>query len=814
MRKTLLAVLVGMSAPAFADEVDTQGGKVTEIDARVYELNQQLKPPPEPGPEIAERRLIDAQVLYELHNYEAASIILFDLVEKYQKSTAYPEALFYLADSLYLKRDYLSSRRYFEKIVEGGPTQQRYAEALQRLIELSLHTGDYSPVDGYISKLNEAAITKKLPQVPYVEGKYYYFRRQFDNALNALKAIGPDHIYYFHATYFTGACLVQQGADHYDEAISAFATILKTPAKTDSQKRITELAHMALARIYLERGQLTQAQDEYAKIGQKSDQFNDMLYESAWVAIKGKDYTKARRQLDLLLLNAPDTPLAPEVKLLVGSLHIRQNEYGPATDTFTKTRDEYDPLHKLLTDEMQKQGDPPAYFRDLIQKNLTKFDIAVVLPQDSVRWVKDEPEVQRVSTLVGDEGDLRKSLDESDELVKRLEKALTGPARVNVFPELASARAKATAFSNALTEIKQKLAGRETALLSPVAGPQKAQLDELEKERVALENLLKEIPKAEDALRQRQAQAKQAFADIDRRASELNTELTGLKAQQAASRKMYDDEMRKQKKWAPSEMPSPPALEPPPADMPYADRLTRLEGRMKEVRQKLDSSKQRMDKLKDVVLKDVVAAKTEIEGTGYDLAVADQLLSDVRKEVLDGATSIGIGDGETQKHEQVKAQYEDVLKRQHALGVDVRSRLSGGDHAKVEQIDSILDRIRAVEGKIGQFNQRIDDILDVRLKDFTTQIAEEKARMVGYRETLGGYTTESADVGGAVLAENFKAVATRFYNIVVRSDVGIIDVAWALKDSATRESNKLVAERKRELKLLDDEFKEVLKEQQ
>ena len=38
-------------------------------------------------------------------------------------------------------------------------------------------------------------------------------------------------------------------------------------------------------------------------------------------------------------------------------------------------------------------------------------------------------------------------------------------------------------------------------------------------------------------------------------------------------------------------------------------------------------------------------------------------------------------------------------------------------------------------------------------------------------------------------------------------------VAWALKDSATRETNKLVAERKRELKLLDDEFKQVNKDQ-
>ena len=80
------------------------------------------------------------------------------------------------------------------------------------------------------------------------------------------------------------------------------------------------------------------------------------------------------------------------------------------------------------------------------------------------------------------------------------------------------------------------------------------------------------------------------------------------------------------------------------------------------------------------------------------------------------------------------------------------------------------------------------------------------------RATLGGYSTDSTDVGGGVFAESFKQVAQRFYNIVVRADVGIIDVAWALKQTKTDENSRLVREKKRELKLLDDEFKELLKE--
>src|SRR5689334_2410603 len=222
MRVQILVMGLVSAGVARADDVDALGGKVLELDSRISDMDRQLKPPSEPGPEIAERRLIDAQVLYELKNYEAASMILFDVVDKYPQASAYPEALFYLADSLFLKRDYLSSRRFFEKIVELGPSQRRYQEALQRLIDLSLHTGDYSPVDGYIAKLEGLAGDKQLPSVPYVKGKYFYFRRQFDKAVDALKGLPTSHVYYFHSLYFVGSAYVAMGSEHLDDAQMAF----------------------------------------------------------------------------------------------------------------------------------------------------------------------------------------------------------------------------------------------------------------------------------------------------------------------------------------------------------------------------------------------------------------------------------------------------------------------------------------------------------------------------------------------------------------------------------------------------------------
>ena len=694
-------------------------------------------------------------MLYELKNYEAASIILYDVVEKYPQSPAYPEALYYLADSLFLKRDYLSSRRFFEKIVEQGPANPRYQESLQRLIDLALHTSDYSPVDGYIEKLNAMPAGKQLPSVPYVEGKYFFFRQQYDKALATLKQIGPDHIYYFHSLYFVGAANVGMGGEHLQDAIMAFGTILKTPAKTDSQKRITELAHLALARIYYDRGQFTNALDEYGKISTKSEFFNDALYEAAWVSIKGKDYAKAARSLDLLMLNAPDSPLIPEVKLLIGQLHIREDAYQPATETFQKTRDEYAPVHRALYDAMMKTGNAPLYFRDLISKNLTRFDLASIVPPVAHKWMQGEENVQHVTTLIGDEADLKKSLDESEEIIKRLDKAMTGPARVNVFPELAMARAKAVAVSNEISVVKEALAGKMSKLIGAIGGSEQ-ELKGLEAERDALEKKLRTLPVDADSIEARQRRARGEFNELDKRVVELQTVLNGMRASAVATRKFYQDEVSKT---LPAEQQSRAQAE--------------LDGALGEIEGEIDTSDR------------------------------------MRKELDDARMSVGVDDADMQLAQELRKKYDDVLRRLHDLSVRVRTQLGPNDRARAEQIESILDRAHNVEKKVAAFNGRIDQMLDVRLKDLMTEVSDEKLKIAAYRQTLGGYTTESADVGGGIMAEQFKAVTNRFYDIVVRADVGIIDVAWALKESATKNSSRLVAERKRELKLLDDEYKQV-----
>ncbi len=256
-------------------------------------MDRNLKPLMPPGPEVADRRLIDAQVLYELKNYESASIILFDVVEKYPNSAAYPESLFYLADSLYLMRDFLSSRRFFEKIIDQGPRNRRYQESLQALIELSLHTGDYSPRRRLHRQAGEAAAGQaaavgavRRGQVLLLPPAVRSRARRLEDDRQRPRLLFPLALLHRRR---------QRGAG--SRSLAGRAAGVRHDPEDDAQDRRTEAhrragAHGAGPHLLRPRA-VHQRARRVRQDRRQSDLFNDALYESAWVSIKGKDYDKA-----------------------------------------------------------------------------------------------------------------------------------------------------------------------------------------------------------------------------------------------------------------------------------------------------------------------------------------------------------------------------------------------------------------------------------------------------------------------------------------------------------------------------------------
>ena len=127
----VLAAALAGGRPVRAESVDALNKKLINFDAEVKQMAQGIRRPSELGAgagdagDVPTRRTIDAQVNFGVGNYDDAAIVLYDVVERYPNHKVYDEALYYLAESLYLKGDFVASRTYFTKLVkERGPASK------------------------------------------------------------------------------------------------------------------------------------------------------------------------------------------------------------------------------------------------------------------------------------------------------------------------------------------------------------------------------------------------------------------------------------------------------------------------------------------------------------------------------------------------------------------------------------------------------------------------------------------------------------------------------------------------------------------
>src|SRR4029079_1354448 len=97
----MMALGVGGPSPARADEVDDYTPQLVDLDQRVQAMSAEFKEAPPPSPDIADRRVLDAQVLFSLKNYEEAATILLDVVEKYPNTRAHDDPPGLLGESLF-----------------------------------------------------------------------------------------------------------------------------------------------------------------------------------------------------------------------------------------------------------------------------------------------------------------------------------------------------------------------------------------------------------------------------------------------------------------------------------------------------------------------------------------------------------------------------------------------------------------------------------------------------------------------------------------------------------------------------------------
>lgn len=744
------------------EQVDKQ---LQNADENIRFVETQFTQRAEPSDEEARvRRFSDGEIQYLLGDWTAASVLFYDLVSdpRFAKNPRYPDALFYLSDSLLQQQNYIGARLYLRELLSLPPTE-RYKDALSRYLNVASRLNQFEGIDEYITQAKKLSGGQLPPELAYVYAKWLFKRTDLKNEeriTRAREAFEPlthsnIRIVRLQSAYHLGVLSVQSG--DLKGAIERFRELAALPANDAEELRIHELSTLSLGRLLYETGSVDEALDRYLDIPRDSESFVDSLYEIAWAHVKKGDFQRAKNAIDILLLVDPESPLAPDAKLLQGHLLLKLQQYDEATQTYEGVISTYGPVRDRLDELLSRTQDPVAYFDNLLSRSERTLDLSTLLPPVALRYAKTQEEVSGAVGLISDLESGSKGVIEARGLATRILQALDERG-LETFPELQEGYTRADAVESGLTRVEQVLVAVESsAVLEHLTPEERQRLEAVRKEREGLAQRFALLPTTQRELEERRQRMQSTVDTLDREAFRLGYELQSLRAIATAVRKWVED-TRAERKTPPEE----------------------------EV-QFLAALQTEQDALETL--------QTDLERTRAQLA-------DERNSV---ATAVA---GE----ELIRQQFYEVLQREHSLVASFAGRLPEDVGRLMARVQEVRERTDGLRNRVTTAKHVLREQLERRGRVIRDKVRAEQRLLTQYDTEVASVSGDARNLVGRIAYESFRRVRQQFYDLVLKGDVGLVDVAFTRKQDKTEEIQKLSAQKDQELRALDRDFKEVLKE--
>ncbi|MBX7081419.1 MAG: hypothetical protein K1X88_19615 [Nannocystaceae bacterium] len=158
---------------------------------------------------------------------------------------------------------------------------------------------------------------------------------------------------------------------------------------------------------------------------------------------------------------------------------------------------------------------------------------------------------------------------------------------------------------------------------------------------------------------------------------------------------------------------------------------------------------------------------------------------------------------------QAALRYEDPLREAKSKAVVGYRQYLGGMYAGLTkggvsaEVGALWQRAQSLHGRAEKARVELDRTAGKRLEGAVTVLTQERANLDAYLAELTGTKTNAKVLVADVLAASYADVVTELSSLVLRSEVGLLDVAWAMKEAETDEIHRLEVERDRELREID-----------
>jgi hypothetical protein len=352
-------------------------------------------------------------------------------------------------------------------------------------------------------------------------------------------------------------------------------------------------------------------------------------------------------------------------------------------------------------------------------------------------------------------------VNETRELAEKLLKVIDAPNRMDLFPALQEGRARSLALENALMSVLGQSADLEFRALGAAAEqPDAAGYRLAHSARVDLQRKMVSMPSTEADMAARLERFRERLAELEKRIFRQQLDIDRVQSTIAA----IDTNVQDKKTTG-----SMSAAE----EEYWRNELVQLRGALEQMRD----------------------LEKELKGAMRQ-----------ERETLTLANVQGSQEG------LIRQQYRDAVRREAAAARPLTSQGNPQLASQLPEVARARDGADRMLARLDAFNSALRSQVDAQASEMRGIVMLERSRVSEYENMTGAYQGEAREMAAVLTAQALKGVRDQFYDVVLRADVGLIDLAWQSKQEKTDEVSRLVRRQKTDILQLDEEFQEVLRD--
>ncbi len=580
----------------------------------------------------------------------------------------------------------------------------------------------------------------------YISGKALYRQDRYPEARAEFQRAASDPEYRLMAEYFRGVVLATEGK--LDEARSVYAGITNDAAVTSERdQEIVNLAFVARGRLAYEKADYDTAIDMYSRIPRFSEHFDQALWEMTWTLIAKEMFREARRNVEILLFSDPDPEFVAQARLLKADLSVRLNQYELAEEDFQDVLTEFQPVKDEMDTFVADRGDLRSFFTGMVEQDL-EGNSQAGLPPLVEKWLDSDATIRNASRLIRDVRDVNAEIDETRQVLAEVNARLDSTTRVQSFPELAEGMALGIEAENRLTKARRLILNAHyQEVSSRLSTAQEQRWESLSAELDRLEKAYAEIPKDREAIAERDRAVHAEYARLQRELDRVDDQLDGQRAILAGVDVYIQNE--------------------------YGEPLT-------------EDQKTQID-----------ALKSEVRETLKEL---EEVRSALQLQLKIARDEVGVGD-------PVSVAERDLRERYAARMDEASSLLQSA--GRLERAQSLRQRIQPLERRLQDYFTRMESLVNDKVSEIRDDVRNEEKMLAQHKDSLDELIYASQDGAGVLAYINFMRARADFNAMILRAEVGLVDVKWQKKEEMSNTINQLFENRTRQLRQLQQSFEEV-----